>query len=83
MPMFPRWRTFSDAGFSYYTPVQRKVITERSKLAHTRPAFACCRFLRLQDPWQREALDQVLGVIGVVKNQGRPLTVTASDIELL
>lgn len=32
-------RTFSDAGFSYCTPVQRKVITERSKLTHTRPVF--------------------------------------------
>lgn len=78
-------RALSDAGFSYYMPVARRLIRDRRKPDLWKPRrFAMLLgYMFVRDVVDFRALEETPGVAGTVRNAGVPVPILESDIELL
>jgi transcription antitermination factor NusG len=78
-------RALSNEGFSYYMPVERRLVRDRKKTDLWKPRrFALLLgyiFVKDVEDWVR--LEETAGIASVVRNQGRPLSIPVAEIEML
>ncbi|RTM07423.1 MAG: hypothetical protein EKK31_11720 [Hyphomicrobiales bacterium] len=78
-------RALSNEGFTYYMPVERRLVRDRKKTDLWKPRrFALLLgyvFVKDVEDWVR--LEETAGVASVVRNQGRPMTIPVAEIDML
>jgi transcription antitermination factor NusG len=78
-------RALSNEGFSYYMPVERRLVRDRKKTDLWKPRrFALLLgyvFVKDVEDWVR--LEETAGIASIVRNQGRPMAIPAGEIEML
>jgi transcription antitermination factor NusG len=78
-------RSLSNAGFSYYMPVEKRLVRDRKNTRVYKPRrFALLLgYIFVKDVEDFRKLEETAGIASVVRSQGKPMPILGKDILML